>query len=91
MSDIKRIEPGPRMTQAVVHGGTVYLAGQIASPGADVATQTRDILANVDRLLAEAGSSKSRVLQAHGSHIFLDVKGVCRDGAQLASAVLVEK
>ncbi|MAA99620.1 MAG: hypothetical protein CMN87_03100 [Stappia sp.] len=64
MSDIKRIEPGPRMTQAVVHGGTVYLAGQIASPGADVATQTRDILANVDRLLAEAGSSKSRVLQA---------------------------
>lgn len=64
MSDITRIEPGPRMTQAVVHGGTVYLAGQIASPGADVATQTRDILANVDRLLAEAGSSKSRILQA---------------------------
>jgi enamine deaminase RidA (YjgF/YER057c/UK114 family) len=52
------------MSQAVVHGNTVYLAGQIGSPGSDVATQTRAILANVDRLLAEAGSDKSRVLQA---------------------------
>lgn len=64
MSDIRRIEAGPRMSQAVVHGNTVYLAGQVASPGADVATQTRAILANVDRLLAEAGSSKARLLQA---------------------------
>lgn len=66
MSDIKRLNPGPRMSQAVVHGNTVYLAGQVAqkAPGAAVAEQTRDILAAIDRLLGEAGSSKERLLSA---------------------------
>lgn len=64
MSDITRIEPGPRMTQALVHNGTVYLAGQVAAPGENATRQTEAILANIDRLLAEAGSDKSRILQA---------------------------
>lgn len=61
MTQIQRIEPGPRMSQAVIHGDTVYLAGQVAR-GADVAEQSRAALAQVDRLLALAGSDKSRVL-----------------------------
>ncbi|MEQ8738869.1 MAG: RidA family protein, partial [Hoeflea sp.] len=64
MSDIKRIETGPRMSQAVIHNGTVYLAGQVGSPGASVAEQTKAILAGIDRLLAEAGTDKTRILQA---------------------------
>ncbi len=62
---IKRIEVGPRMSQAVVHGNSVYLAGQVADdPSADVAGQTRQILASIDRLLAAAGSDKTRMLSA---------------------------
>ena len=49
---IECIKVGPRMSQAVVHGDTVCLAGQVADdPRADVADQTRRILAKIDRLL----------------------------------------
>lgn len=63
---IQRIEAGPRMSQAVVHGNTVYLAGQVAldRPGASVTDQTRNILERIDALLAEAGSDKSKLLTA---------------------------
>ena len=61
---IRRIEPGTRMSQAVVHGDTVYLAGQVGAPGESVAAQTRAVLAQIDRLLAEAGTDKSRILSA---------------------------
>ena len=61
---IRRIEPGPRMSQAVVHGNTAYLAGQVGAPGESVTAQTRAVLAQIDRLLAEAGSDKSRILSA---------------------------
>ena len=62
---IKRLQPGPRMSQAVIHGQTVYLAGQVASnPATDVADQTRQILDAIDRLLAEAGTDKTRILTA---------------------------
>jgi enamine deaminase RidA (YjgF/YER057c/UK114 family) len=60
---IKRIKTGPRMSQAVIHNKTVYLAGQVAA-GATVAIQTREILAAIDALLAEAGTDKSRLLSA---------------------------
>ncbi len=60
---IRRIEPGPRMSQAVVHGNTVYLAGQVGE-GEGVEAQTRDILASVDKLLAQVGSDKTKILQA---------------------------
>ena len=62
---IKRLQAGARMSQAVIHNGTVYLAGQVAGdPGKDTADQTRQILATIDRLLAEAGSDKTRILSA---------------------------
>ncbi len=60
---IKRIEVGPRMSQAVVHGQTVYLAGQVANDTSlDVTGQTREVLAEIDRLLALAGTDKTRIL-----------------------------
>jgi enamine deaminase RidA (YjgF/YER057c/UK114 family) len=64
---IKRFEVGSRMSQAVVHGNTVYLAGQVArsAPGGSVTEQTKDILAIIDRLLAQAGSDKSKLLSAN--------------------------
>jgi enamine deaminase RidA (YjgF/YER057c/UK114 family) len=62
---IKRFETGPRMSQAVVHGNTVYLAGQVADdPRADVRGQTVQVLASIDRLLAAAGTDKTRILSA---------------------------
>jgi enamine deaminase RidA (YjgF/YER057c/UK114 family) len=60
---IQRIQTGPRMSQAVIHNKIVYLAGQVAS-GASVAIQTREILATIDALLAEAHTDKSRLLTA---------------------------
>ncbi len=61
---ISRINTGPRMSQAVVHNNTVYLAGQVGNPGEPVAAQTQTILDKIDGLLAETGSHKSKILQA---------------------------
>ena len=63
---ITRLRTGPRMSQAVVHGATIYLAGQVAdrAKGKSVGEQTREVLAAIDRLLAEAGSEKTRLLSA---------------------------
>jgi enamine deaminase RidA (YjgF/YER057c/UK114 family) len=53
------------MSQAVIHGGTIYLAGQVADDtSAGVAGQTRQVLGAIDRLLADAGSDKTRILTA---------------------------
>jgi enamine deaminase RidA (YjgF/YER057c/UK114 family) len=63
---IQRFEPGPRMSQAVVHGDTVYLAGVVAKTmaGESVAKQTQEILSIIDGHLAKAGSDKSKLLTA---------------------------
>lgn len=63
---IERMHVGPRMSQVVVHGDTVYLAGQVATdkPGASMAEQTQNILDKIDGLLAEAGTDKSKLLTA---------------------------
>jgi enamine deaminase RidA (YjgF/YER057c/UK114 family) len=62
---IQRLKAGARMSQAVIHGDTVYLAGQVADDtSADVAGQTCQILAKIDALLAEADSSRDRLLSA---------------------------
>tara|TARA_R110000868_G_scaffold34251_2_gene123781 strand:- start:518 stop:832 length:315 start_codon:yes stop_codon:yes gene_type:complete len=54
------------MSQAVVHGGTVYLAGQVSNePAGDVKGQTAAILAQIDRLLSKCGSDKTRLLSAN--------------------------
>lgn len=63
---IERIEPGPRMSQAVAFGNLVFLAGQVAeeNAGKSIAEQTREILATIDDLLAKAGTDKSKLLSA---------------------------
>ena len=62
---ITRHHTGQRMSQIVIHGDTIYLAGQVADDaGADVATQTRQVLQKIDTLLGEAGSDKTRILSA---------------------------
>jgi enamine deaminase RidA (YjgF/YER057c/UK114 family) len=63
---IERKHTGPRMSQAVIHNKTVYLAGQVASgaPGKSVTEQTKDILSTIDALLREAKTDKSRLLSA---------------------------
>lgn len=61
---IERLHSGPRMSQAVIHNGLVYLAGQIGAPGEDTAAQTRAVLDKIDALLAEAGTDKSHILTA---------------------------
>jgi enamine deaminase RidA (YjgF/YER057c/UK114 family) len=71
--DIKRLHVGPRLSDAAIHNGVVYLAGQIADDTTqNIEGQTREVLAHVDRLLAEAGSDRSRILMCQ---IFLaDIK-----------------
>lgn len=63
---IERFDVGPRMSQCVVHGATVYTAGQVAqgAKGESAADQTRDILQRIDKLLAEAGTDKQHLLSA---------------------------
>lgn len=61
---ITRHNVGPRMSQAVVHGDTVYLAGQVSADEPTVKGQTRAILKKIDGLLAAAGSNKSKLLSA---------------------------
>ena len=63
---IQRFETGPRMSQVVVHGNTVYLAGVVANKaaGESVTKQTQDILSIIDGHLAKAGTDKSKLLSA---------------------------
>ena len=63
---IQRIDTNQRMSQAVVHGDTVYLAGQVAfgAPGTSVMEQTKDVLQRIDDYLAQAGTNKSNLLSA---------------------------
>ncbi len=63
---IQRLKTNDRMSQAVIHGDTVYLAGQVAQTarGESVRAQTIAILAQIDALLAEAGTDKTKALSA---------------------------
>ncbi len=59
----KRFHVGPRMSDMAVHSGTIYLAGQVADDiSQDISGQTKQVLATIDKLLAEAGSDKTRIL-----------------------------
>src|SRR5262245_29734924 len=64
---LTRISPGPRMSEAVIHGDKVYTCGIVAdaAAGGPVYEQTRDILQQIDALLAQAGSDKTRILKAN--------------------------
>jgi enamine deaminase RidA (YjgF/YER057c/UK114 family) len=65
MSDIQRFDLGPRMSEMAVHNGVAYLAGQVAADATqDAQGQTASVLAQIDALLARAGTDKSRILMA---------------------------
>ena len=60
---IRRFEPGKRLSQAVAHGNTLYLAGQVASDyNGSIEKQTTEVLAAIDRILAAAGTNKSKLI-----------------------------
>ena len=62
---ITRHHGNQRMSQIVIHGDTIYLAGQVAADAsADITVQTQQVLQKVDALLAEAGSDNSKILSA---------------------------
>jgi len=61
--EIKRLHVGKTLSEVAIYNGTIYLAGQIAEDlTQDIEGQTREVLGHVDRLLAEAGSDKTRIL-----------------------------
>lgn len=64
---IQRIESGARMSEAVVHGGKVYLSGMVAdaAAGQPVKEQTQDILAQIDAVLRQVGSDKTKLIKAN--------------------------
>jgi enamine deaminase RidA (YjgF/YER057c/UK114 family) len=62
---VKRLHIGPRMSQVVIHGDTVYTAGIVADDAnTDVGGQTGQILDKIGRYLVEAGTDKSKILTA---------------------------
>jgi len=65
MMTIQRFDVGQRMSEMAVHNGVAYLAGQVASDASlDITGQTADVLAQIDALLARAGSDKTKILRA---------------------------
>jgi enamine deaminase RidA (YjgF/YER057c/UK114 family) len=67
MMPLKRIEPGNRMSAAVIHGGKVYLAGFTPDTalGKSVSEQTKDVLEQIDATLKEAGTDKTQIIKAN--------------------------
>lgn len=67
MTDLRRIEPGTRMSEAVIYNGVLYSAGIVAdqAAGGSVFEQTEDILRQIDHILSKAGSDKTRILKAN--------------------------
>ena len=65
MTQIKRFDSNGRRSRAVLHGNTVYLAGQVCENSqGNIALQTKEVLAKIDELLASVGSNKSKILSA---------------------------
>lgn len=65
MTDITRIDPGPRLSEATVHGDRMYLSGMIPEDTSrDIASQVKQTLAEIDSLLAKGGSDKTKILSA---------------------------
>jgi enamine deaminase RidA (YjgF/YER057c/UK114 family) len=65
MSDVRRIDPGPRLSEASVYGDRMYLSGMIPEDTSlDITGQVRQALAEIDALLARGGSDKTKILSA---------------------------
>lgn len=76
---VQRLRTESRYSEIVVHNGTVYLAGQLADDySGDIVQQTQETLANIDLMLAEAGTDKSRILS-----VTIYLKDMARDYAGL--------
>lgn len=75
MSGIKRVNIEKRLSDMAIYSGVAYLAGQVPITSTlDIIGQTKEVLASIDCLLAEAGTNKSRILMAQ---IFIaDLKDV---------------
>lgn len=67
MSELRRIEPGARMSEAVIYGDKIYTAGIVADStiGKSVFEQTKEVLAQIDALLKNAGTDKTRIIKAN--------------------------
>ena len=62
---IQRFNVGKRLSEIVVHGNTVYLAGEVPDDGTlDITGQTEQVLAKIDKLLKQVGSDKTKLLSA---------------------------
>jgi len=76
---VQRLRTETRYSEINIHNGTVYLAGQLADDySGDIVQQTRETLANIDSMLAEAGSDKSRILS-----VTIYLRDMARDYAGL--------
>lgn len=65
MSSIERFDVGARLSEMAVHNGVAYLAGQVPEDATqDITGQTAQVLAAIDKLLARAGSDKTKILMA---------------------------
>jgi enamine deaminase RidA (YjgF/YER057c/UK114 family) len=65
MTDIRRIDPGPRLSEASIHGDRMYLSGMIPEDTSqDITGQVKQALGEIDSLLAKGGSEKSKILSA---------------------------
>jgi enamine deaminase RidA (YjgF/YER057c/UK114 family) len=65
MSNVRRIDPGPRLCEATVYGDRMYLSGMIPEDTSqDITGQVKQALAEIDSLLAKGGSDKTRILSA---------------------------
>ena len=61
---IQRLHVGKRLSEAAIHNSVIYLAGQVAGDSTqDIVGQTKQVLAAIDKLLSEAGSDKTKLLQ----------------------------
>jgi enamine deaminase RidA (YjgF/YER057c/UK114 family) len=67
MTDIRRIDSGPRLSEALIYGDRIYTSGFVADAmsGKSVLEQTRDVLQQIDAVLERAGSDKTRILKAN--------------------------
>jgi enamine deaminase RidA (YjgF/YER057c/UK114 family) len=62
---IQRMNVGKRLSEIVVHGNTVYLAGEVPDDGTlDITGQTEQVLAKIEKLLKQVGSDKTKLLSA---------------------------
>lgn len=61
---ITKLDSNQTITEIAIHNGVVYLAGQVPDDSLDIVGQTREVLANIDKALAKAGTDKSKLLTA---------------------------